>query len=136
MGETETCTRLAIFVLTTPRSSSTPPLLPLFLHNVLPSIVSTIDRQQPHEQTMNIELLVAIISSALTAALHLELALRSVCNEERYILGQSSAAMVRGLAGDLRGRNNSPTGRAIAHRLASSQSFAANFPGSMGDLGI
>lgn len=135
MGETETCTRLATFVLTTPRSSS-PPLLPLFLHNVLPSIIANIDHQQPHEQSMSVELLVAIISSVLTAALHLEWALRSVCNEERHVLGQASAAMARRLAGDLRGRKNSPTGHSIAQRLASSQSFTANFPGSMGELGI
>jgi mediator of RNA polymerase II transcription subunit 5 len=136
IGETETCTRLATFVLTTPRSPSTPPLLPLFLHNVLPWIIANIDHQQPHEQTMNAELLVAIMSSALTAALHLEWALRSVCDEERYVLGQSSTAMARRLAVNLRGRKNSPTGRTIAQRLASSQSFVANFPGCMGELGI
>jgi mediator of RNA polymerase II transcription subunit 5 len=128
MGETETCTRLATFVLTTPRSQSTPPLLPIFLHNVLPSIIANIDHQQPHEQTMNAELLVAIISSVLTAALHLEWALRSVCNEERYILGQSSSAMARRLAANLRGKN-SPTARTVKQRLSSSQSFVANFPG-------
>jgi mediator of RNA polymerase II transcription subunit 5 len=132
-GEMETCRRIATFVLTMPRSSG-PPLPPLFLHILVPSLITAIDRQQPPEQTMNMELLVTIISSVLTASLHLEWALHSATGESRYVLGQSSAAMTRRFAATL--RNRSPTSEAIAQRLMSSPSFVADFPTFMGELGL
>ena len=133
MGESESCRRLAIFVLTTPRSSNSTPLLPIFLHTVLPLLITTIDRQQPPEQTINIELLVNMISSVLITAVHLEWAFRSVCNNQHYVLGQSSAAMARRLACDLRQRQKSLTSRSVAERLASLPSFVTNFPGFIGE---
>ena len=83
---------------------------------------------------MNIELLVTIISSVLTASLHLEWALHSVTGETRQVLGQSSAAMTRRFAGALRHR--SPTSEAIVQRLTSSPAFVANFPTFMSELGL
>lgn len=134
VGEMESCRRLATFVLTMPRSSSTPPLLPIFLHVVSPSLIFAVNHQQPPEHTMKVELLVTIISSALTAALHLELGIRMVTGEHRLALGHSSAGMARKLATDLRARQDH-TSRTVLQRLASSQSFAANFPVFTSELG-
>ncbi|KAG5648052.1 hypothetical protein DXG03_007087 [Asterophora parasitica] len=134
MGELESCKRLATFVLTTPRSPSTPPLLPIFLHVVTPSLIFAIEHQKPPENTMNVELLVTIVSSALTSAFHLELGIRSVTGQPRFALGQPSSGMARKFAVDLRARLD-PTSRTILQRLASSQSFATNFPVFMSELG-
>ena len=129
----EACQRIATFVLTVPRSSGAP-LLPIFFHLVVPSIIADIERQQPPEQTAAIDLLVTIISSALTASLHLEWAIHSLTGNTRHVLGQSSAGITRRFAGTLRHRG--PTGEAIAHRLISSPSFIANFPTFTGELGM
>lgn len=128
MGELETARRVATFILSHPRPSSSPPLLPVFLHGILPSILTTLDHAPPTDQTMAVDLLVAIISSALTAALHIEWALLSVCNEPRFVLGQSASAVARRLGGDLRKSTSSQTCTVVAQRLASSQSFVTNFP--------
>lgn len=136
LGEMEICKRIATFVLATPRSPTTPPLLPIFLHVVLPPLIATIDHQQPPEQTMNVELLVTIVSSVLTAALHLEWAIRSTSGEHRSVLGQPSTSMARRFVNDLRARKKSYTSGTVVQRLASSQSFVANFPVFMGDLGV
>lgn len=135
LGEMESCRRIATFVLTMPRSLNTPPLLPIFLFIVLPSLIAAIDLYQPPEQTMNLELLVTIVSSALTAALHLELAIRSVVGEHPFVLGQPTTAIARRFAAELRERKNSHTSVTILQRLASSQPFVANFPVFMNDLG-
>ncbi|KAG6878375.1 hypothetical protein C0993_007557 [Termitomyces sp. T159_Od127] len=134
VGETEISRRIATFVLTMPRSLSIPPLLPIFLHVVAPSIIFAIDHQQTPDHTLKVDLLVTIISSALTAALHLELGIRSVTGEHQFVLGQSSSGMARKLASDLRARRNH-TSREVLQKLASSQSFAANFAVSINDLG-
>jgi len=128
LGQTESCRRIATFILTMPQESNMPPLLPIFLHTVLPALITGIDRQQPPEQTMNVELLVSIISSVLTASLHLEWGLRSVRGEQCDVLGRSSVSMVRRFAADMRIRKNSLTSQAITQRLSSSPSFIANFP--------
>ncbi|KDQ63670.1 hypothetical protein JAAARDRAFT_189219 [Jaapia argillacea MUCL 33604] len=133
LGAMEVCRRLATFALAMPRLSGTPPLLPIFLHVVLPSLISSIDHQPASEQSVNIELLVSIISSSLTSALHLEVALHKVCGEQRPVLGQLSSGMARRLASDLR-RKGSPTAGVIAHRLSSSASFVANFPTFIAEL--
>jgi mediator of RNA polymerase II transcription subunit 5 len=128
MGQMEDCRRIATFVMVVmPRSPSIPRLLPIFLHVTLPSLIAAIDRQPPAEQAMSTELMVAMVSSVLTAALHFELAVRTVC-DDKHNLGQSSMTMARRLAGDLRTRKHSPTSRVIAQRLTSSQAFVANFP--------
>jgi mediator of RNA polymerase II transcription subunit 5 len=127
-GQMEDCRRMATFILVAlPRSPNTPRLLPLFIHLVLPSLIAIIDRQQPPDNVMSIELVVAVISSVLTAALHLEWAVHMVCHD-KDMLGPSSLSMARKLAETLRGRKQSRTSVVIAQRLAASSSFVANFP--------
>ncbi|CAA7266513.1 unnamed protein product [Cyclocybe aegerita] len=127
LGEVEACRRIATFVLTMPQDSTVFPLLPIFLHVVLPSVIAPIERQQPPDQT-SIELVVAIVSSTLNAALHLEWAMRSVSGDDRLVLGQSSTSMARRLALDLRSNRASQVYRTILQQLASSQALVANFP--------
>jgi mediator of RNA polymerase II transcription subunit 5 len=121
--------RLAVFVLATPRAPRTPPLLPIFLHNVLPSLIDTFDNLKLG-QTMagDLELLIAIISSSLMAALQLERALYATSGEQAYPLGSSSSSMASRLALDLRHRKSSSKGKLIAQRLTSSQTFVTSFP--------
>ena len=121
--------RLAVFVLATPRASPTPPLLPIFLHNVLPSLIDRFDDPN-HGQaiTGDVELLIAIISSSLMAALQLERALYTTSGEQVFPLGSSSSAMASRLALDLRHRKSSSKGKLIAQRLTSSQTFVTSFP--------
>ncbi|KAF8168029.1 mediator complex subunit Med5-domain-containing protein [Crassisporium funariophilum] len=135
LGELEACRRIATFVLTMPQDSSIHPLLPIFMHLVLPSLIADADHQQPSEKTISVELLVAVISSALNAALHLEWAMRSVSGDDRLVLGQLSTPMARRLAVDLRRNRGSDVSNMILQRLASSQSFVANFPVFIGELG-
>jgi len=121
--------RLAVFVLATPRTSPTPPLLPIFLHNVLPSLIDKFDNPNLGQaMTGDLELLIAIISSSLMAALQLERALYTASGEQIFPLGASSSAMASRLALDLRHRKSSSKGKLIAQRLTSSQTFVANFP--------
>ncbi len=172
MGEIEACRRIATFVLATPQivlgdmdrdadvkarskvtSSSTTsttttmtarqyPLLPIFLHVVLPAIIAEVDGQLPHEeQSMRVDLLVAVLSSVLNAALHLEWALRTVLPPDRPqqlavpVLGQTSNGMARRLAVDLRRNRTSSVSRMILQRLAASHAFVANFPVFKSELG-
>jgi hypothetical protein len=168
MGEIEACRRIATFVLATPQivlgdvdvkarskvtSSSTTsttttttarqyPLLPIFLHVVLPAIIAEADGQLPHEeQSMRVDLLVAVLSSVLNAALHLEWALRTVLPPDRPqqlavpVLGQTSNGMARRLAVDLRRNRTSGVSKMILQRLAASHAFVANFPVFKSELG-
>ena len=84
---------------------------------------------------MSVELMVAIISSVLNAAIQLEWAMKSALGEDRLVLGQSSTAASRRLALDLRRNRKSNVSNMIIQRLSSSQSFVANFPVFMGELG-
>jgi mediator of RNA polymerase II transcription subunit 5 len=121
--------RLAVFVLATPRASPTPPLLPIFLHNVLPSLIDRFDNPNLGQaMTGDLELLIAIISSSLMAALQLERALFMTSGEQVFPLGSSSSAMASRLALDLRHRKSSSKGKLIAQRLTSSQTFVTSFP--------
>jgi mediator of RNA polymerase II transcription subunit 5 len=123
--------RLAVFVLATPRAPRTPPLLPIFLHNVLPSLIDTFDSLKLGQTTGvvgDLELLIAIISSSLMAALQLERALYATSGEQVYPLGSSSSSMASRLALDLRHRKSSSKGKQIAQRLTSSQMFVTSFP--------
>ncbi|KAI0778549.1 mediator complex subunit Med5-domain-containing protein [Trametes elegans] len=124
----EAARRVATFVLTMPRTPRSPPLLPIFLHLVLPSLVASADALSATEQTIQVEFLVAVISSSLTAALHLEWAMLTTCGEERYVLGQSVTSMARRLAGDVRRRGNGTSAGMVMQRLTAMQPFVANFP--------
>lgn len=128
MADMEAPRRLATFVLTVPRAPRSPPLLPIFLHLVLPSLVASADRMSAAEHGTTVEFLVAVISSALTAALHLEWALLTTCGEERFVLGQSVTSMARRLAGDLKKRGTGTTAGMVLQRLTAMQPFVANFP--------
>lgn len=135
LGELEACRRIATFVLTMPHPDSTVcPLLPIFMHIVLPSLVAGASRQQPSEQAITVELLVITISSVLNAALHLELAMRSASGDDRLVLGQLSTTMARHLAQDLRRNRGRDVNSKILQRLGSSQSFVANFPNFISEL--
>ncbi|KAI9572901.1 hypothetical protein HD554DRAFT_2014555 [Boletus coccyginus] len=130
LGETETCRRIMTFVLVVPRAG-VPPLLPLFMHNVLPQLIATVD-EQGGDTSVNTELLAAIIAGALSGALHFERALQTICNEHTTPLGQASAVLARKLAADFRIRKTtSSTSRTILERLGTSSPFAANFPAFM-----
>ena len=121
--------RLAVFVLATPRASPTPPLLLIFLHNLLPSLIDKFDNPNLGQaMTGDLELLIAIVSSSLMAALQLERALFTASGEQVFTLGSSSSAMASRLALGLRHRKSSSKGKVIAQRLTSSQTFVANFP--------
>jgi mediator of RNA polymerase II transcription subunit 5 len=78
--------------------------------------------------TGDVELLIAIISSSLMAALQLERALYTTSGEQVFPLGSSSSAMASRLALDLRHRKSSSKGKLIAQRLTSSQTFVTSFP--------
>ena len=128
LGQMEDCKRLATFALVTPpRTPNTPRLLPIFMHLVLPSLIASVDLQQPTEQSMSIELLVAVISSVLTAALHLEWAFHTVCGGG-HETHQPAATMARRLSHELRGKKRSSTSTVVAQKLAASPPFVANFP--------
>jgi mediator of RNA polymerase II transcription subunit 5 len=121
--------RLAVFVLATPRAPPMPPLLPIFLHNILPSLIDKFDNPNLGQAMVgDLELLITIISSSLMAALQLERALFTTSNEQIYPLGSSSSSMARRVALDLRHRRGSSEGKLIAQRLTSSQTFVTNFP--------
>jgi len=121
--------RLAVFVLATPRAPRTPQLLPIFLHNVLPSLIDKFDNPKLGQGIVgDLELLIAIISSSLMAALQLERALYATSGEQTYALGSSSSSMASRLALDLRNRKSSSKGKLIAQRLTSSQIFVTSFP--------
>ncbi|KAI0274635.1 hypothetical protein BC834DRAFT_2384 [Gloeopeniophorella convolvens] len=122
--------RFAIFVLATPRSNPrSPPLLPIFLHNIVPSLIDRFDHPKPGQPMAgDLELLVAVVASCMMSALQLERALQAASCEEAYPLGSSSSSMASGLASDLRHRQRSATAKFVAQRLTSSQTFVANFP--------
>ncbi|KIM67250.1 hypothetical protein SCLCIDRAFT_109053 [Scleroderma citrinum Foug A] len=127
LGEIETCRRLATFVLVTPRAGA-PPLLPQFMYNVLPVLIMRTD-QQTGDTNMSIDLLVAVTSTALSAALHVEWAIQTVCNEHKSMLGQPSAMIARKLASDLRTqKSSSNTSATMLQRLSTSTTFVTNFP--------
>ncbi|KZT05944.1 uncharacterized protein LAESUDRAFT_726512 [Laetiporus sulphureus 93-53] len=140
MGSIEAAKRVATFVLVMPRRPRSPPLLPIFLHGLLPGLVAAVDTHNtadfqspadahnPAQQAMTVELIGAIVSSALTAALHLEWALHTACDEQRPVLGHSATAMARRLGSDLRNKSHGPTSAILVQRLASSPSFMTNFP--------
>ena len=169
LGELEACRRIVTFTLTMPLVEETTfstdgahqrqfPLLPLFLHVVLPGIIAKADELQPREeQTVRVDLLVNVISSVLNAALHLEWAMRSVSGPEQPppppqqqqqtpaassqdrlaipVLGQTSSGMARRLAVDLRRNRTSDVSKMILQRLATTHSFVANFPVFKSELG-
>jgi len=156
MGNTDQCKRLATHVLVIIPSTSSggcvPPLMPVFLHSILPGVIAKMDREFSSngsssgghanlglntpggglnsaaaptnpEHTVQIELLASVLSSSLLAAFHTEWAWRSICGEQKYLLGQSSRLMARGLADKLKVKKSSQTSRLVGQRLAAAPGF-------------
>ncbi|KAJ2931174.1 hypothetical protein H1R20_g5939, partial [Candolleomyces eurysporus] len=104
----ETARRVTTYVLTMPPNSpGVSPLLPVFMHLVVPWIVATIEKVPEHssmqtQKSTSIELLTSIILSSLTAALHLEWSMSTVLSDNRPVLGAPSSAVAKRLAHDLR----------------------------------
>ncbi|KAH8120455.1 mediator complex subunit Med5-domain-containing protein [Phellopilus nigrolimitatus] len=135
IGDMELSRRLASYALLCPPAAvgagagRVPPLLPIFFGGMLHVLLARLDAQTPTEQTFGIELLVAVVTSALTGLLQIEWALRAVAADvqtERHF-GQPSVTVARRLAADLK-RSTSPTAVVVMQRLSSSPSFVANFP--------
>ena len=112
-------------MLTLPQDATIPPVLPIFLFVSLPSIIANADTQQPAEQTMTIELLAAVVSSVLNAAIYLEWAMR---------FASSGDVPSDELALDLRRDRTSSVRTIILQRLTTSPSFVANFMAFVGEL--
>ena len=75
------------------------------------------------EYTVQIELVASVLSSSLLAAFHTEWAWRSICGEQKHLLGQSSRLMARGLAEKLKVKKTSQTSRLVGQRLAVAPGF-------------
>ena len=127
-------------------------MMPVFLHSILPGVIAKMDREFSSngsssgghanlglntpggglntatvptnpEHTVQIELLASVLSSSLLAAFHTEWAWRSICGEQKYLLGQSSRLMARGLADKLKVKKSSQTSRLVGQRLAAAPGF-------------
>jgi mediator of RNA polymerase II transcription subunit 5 len=126
IGALPAARQIATFAICTPRAG--PPLIPLFMHLVLPQIIANIEQQQPHEQALAIEVLVAVISSSLTVAMHLE-SVGSVEGLPRSTGAETTLGLSASVARDLkRKEKNSAVVRMILQRLASMHAFASHFP--------
>uniref|UniRef100_A0A0W0G2M6 Mediator of RNA polymerase II transcription subunit 5 n=1 Tax=Moniliophthora roreri TaxID=221103 RepID=A0A0W0G2M6_MONRR len=125
-GPIEGIKRLAIHVLTMPQPG--PPLLPIFINTVLPSLITFIDGQQSSEQTTQADLLYSIVSSLFTAAVSMEVAMRTVMGHQAPALGQHSSVLARRLVTDLCSRKFSYTSTILSQRLSASPPCVANFP--------
>lgn len=133
-SDMDLCRRIATHALTCPPInlgySHIPPLLPIFLHGgMLHGLLKALDHQLLAEQTLNVELLVSVLTSSLTAVLQMEwaLALRNVDAEMKHPMGQTSVTLARKLNADLK-RSTCTSAATILQRLASTASFVANFP--------
>lgn len=137
MGKMEICRRFATFVLsptsgpTTESPNNVPPLLPIFLHAYVPSLLILIDGQAPSEQGLSVQLLSAIVVSALTFAVNFERALlkpmEGIGSRDVKVHNLPCSAMARRLRLDLR-KAKGPSGLALFQKLSASSSFVSTFP--------
>jgi mediator of RNA polymerase II transcription subunit 5 len=119
--------QLAAHVLATPLAPTGPPLLPLFIHVVLPGVLDALDGGAPAAA----ELLAAVLATSLMRALQLERAVAGGAGaraESAPPLGEGSTSMARGLAAELRRRKGGAGAGLVAQRLASSKTFVTSFP--------
>ncbi|KAG7099289.1 hypothetical protein E1B28_001148 [Marasmius oreades] len=126
-GSMEGGKRLVVLILTLPLPGS-PPLFPLFINTVLPSLISHIDQLPVSEQAAQTEMLQSIITSLFTAAISTEVAMRTVLGQHGPVLGQHSSVMARRLVAELRTRKLSYTSSSLSQRLSTSTPCVANFP--------
>lgn len=113
-------------------------LLPVFLHAALPRLLVLLDAPEglATDPTTRAELLVAVVASALTAALQLERAYSGMANatpvsEEHAIPApaHTAASMARRLAEHLRkASRNSQSASLLLQRLMAMSAFTTNFP--------
>ncbi|GJJ08870.1 hypothetical protein Clacol_003090 [Clathrus columnatus] len=145
MGGIELCRRFAtiMFAPTSGTSMesatpSVPPLLPLFLHAYVPSLLVYIDGQSPNDQNLSVQLLAAIVVSALTFAAHFEKALVGMNSGLSENVGGGGggggnktslpcSAIARKLRIDLR-RLKGPSALALFQKLSASSTFISTFP--------
>lgn len=137
IGKMEICRRFAAFVLspttgpTTESPNNIPPLLPIFLHVYVPSLLVLIDGQAPSEQTLSVQLLSAIVISALTFAVNFERAMlkpmEGIGSRDVKVHNLPCSAMARRLRLDLR-KARSPSALALFQKLSASSSFISTFP--------
>jgi len=134
IGKIEICRRFAAYLLTPtcPSSSSSgsrsPPLLPLFLHVYVPSLLATIDRlENSAEQTLSLQLLCTIIIAALTFSVHFERALLGHSEAHSRMHNLPSATMAKRLRLDLR-RAKGSSSLQLFQKLSASSTFVSTFP--------
>jgi hypothetical protein len=120
--------RFAVVVLTAPRIEFAPGLktwlLPLFLRVIVPRIVAIVDDQESQEHSP-VELLAAIVSSSLTAALYLERA--PPARKHQAAGGAETVTLARRFAQWLH-EHEGGTCKALSQRLASIPDFRVHFP--------
>lgn len=137
MGNMEISQRFATFVLsptsgpTTESLNNVPPLLPIFLHAYVPSLLTMIDGQVPTDQNLSIQLLSAIAVSSLTFAVNFERALlkpmEGIGSRDIKVHNLPCSAMARRLRLDLR-KAKGPSALALFQKLSASSSFVSTFP--------
>jgi mediator of RNA polymerase II transcription subunit 5 len=137
MGKMEICQRFATFVLsptsgpTTESLNNVPPLLPIFLHAYVPALLTMLDGQVPSDQNLSIQLLSAIVVSALTFAVNFERALlkpmEGIGGRDVKVHNLPCSAMARRLRLDLR-KVTGPSALALFQKLSASPSFVSTFP--------
>jgi mediator of RNA polymerase II transcription subunit 5 len=135
-------THVLVIVPSTSSGGCIPPLMPVFLHLILPGVITKMDREFSSngsssgshanlglntpggglnsaaaptnpKYVVQLKLLASVLSSSLLAAFHTEWAWRSICREQKYLLGQSSRLMARGLADKLKVKKSSQTSRLV-----------------------
>lgn len=107
-----------------------PPLLPLFLNSFVPRQLETIDMQMfGDQQPRDIDLLVAILSSAMAMAFHLERSLNTLPSHTAKVAAHrlKTAGLATRLFYLLR-TSGSPAAGLIRERLSSIPSFSAMYP--------
>jgi mediator of RNA polymerase II transcription subunit 5 len=134
LGEMETCRRIVTTALIIPTPG--PPLLPLFIHHVLPAAFAAVE-QRSSEQAATAEHAVSIVSAALNALQQLERAYRLLHGQDLPILGESAASLARSFAAFLKSgkRGGSSICGLVASKLEALKAFTANFPLFVSELG-
>ncbi|EJD55596.1 hypothetical protein AURDEDRAFT_179328 [Auricularia subglabra TFB-10046 SS5] len=107
-----------------------PPLLPLFLNSFVPRQLEAIDMQMfGDQQTREVDLLVAILSSAMAMAFHLERSLNTLPSHAAKVAAHrlKTAGLAARLFYLLR-TSASPAAGLMRERLSSIPSFSAMYP--------
>lgn len=124
------CVRLGTLILVSTRLPSPgPSLFTLFLRSTMRSIIHDNDKKPPQEQSRNILLMAATISSALCHRTHLEAASALVGIPRQGPETSSTADVSNIFAGMLKADSkSSPTSRMLLERLGRDAEFTAKWP--------